>query len=161
MNPEDEVQRPTNLADLMAELVPPPEPAQISLVPQTLGWPVLAVLVTGLVVFAVLRIARHRRAEAYRKAALAALDAAGPDPESVARILRQTALTAFPRKDVAGLYGEGWLAFLDATCDGVAFRSDAGQPLVTAPYNAQAELPEGTLRQIRRWISHHRRAQTP
>ena len=62
MNGEDTAQRPTNLADLMAELIQPPEPAPISLVPQTLGWPVLLVLLVALTAFIAYRTIKARRA---------------------------------------------------------------------------------------------------
>lgn len=156
-SPADTEGSPTNLVDLMAELVPPPEPEPISMMPETTGWLVVAVLVVGLGAYLIVRYRRHKRAEAYRGAALAALDAAGSDPEAVARILRQTALTAFPREEVAGLSGGAWLRFLDQTCDAGAFEGPAGQALVTAPYRSQATLSQESLQLVRHWVSHHKR----
>jgi len=158
MNPDETTpERPTNLADLLAELVPPSEPEPISLLPQTIGWPILAILLTALGIFVVLRVQRHRRAEAYRKVALRELNAAGLDPAAVTRVLRQTALTAYPRTKVAGLFGPDWLAFLEATCPGTAFHTPAGEALITAPYVAQTNLSAESLDLARHWVAHHQR----
>ncbi|MEM1235711.1 MAG: DUF4381 domain-containing protein [Pseudomonadota bacterium] len=158
MNPEDTNEGPTNLADLMAELIPPPEPEPISLLPQTLGWPLLAIILIVAVVVFGRRYVKARRAEAYRAAALTALDEAGSASLAVATVLRQTALAAYPRSQVAGLYGQDWLEFLKATSNDSRFLGDAGQALVTAPYAGSAALPDATLGLVRHWIRRHDRS---
>lgn len=157
MSDEATAPRPTNLADLMAELIPPPEPDPISLVPQTLGWPVAVVLLLALTVFLALRMIRARRAEAYRRAALIALDAAGTEPGNVAKVLRQTALTAFPRDRVASLHGQDWLDFLAETGGQESFRGEQGQALITLPYSNSSQLSQATLSLARDWIRTHDR----
>ena len=158
MNGDDTVERPTNLADLLAELVPPPEPEPISLMPETLGWPILLILIVALIVFTARRLLKAQRAEAYRKTALAALDAAGTAPAEVALVLRQTALAAFPRAKVASLHGQAWLDFLATTGRQSDFRGPNGEPLITLPYSEATSLPEPTLALVRHWISQHDRA---
>ncbi len=157
MNGDETPDRPTNLVDLMNELIAPPEPAPISLMPQTIGWPILALLLIGLITFVVWRLQRKRRAEAYRVAALTALDSAKGDAETVARILRQTALTAFPRTDVASLYGSDWLTFLDTTCPNASFQTGPGAALATAPYQQSTNLQDEAVAAVRHWIVHHSR----
>ncbi|MEL7011905.1 MAG: DUF4381 domain-containing protein [Pseudomonadota bacterium] len=157
MSDEASTERPTNLADLMAELIPPPEPAPISLVPQTLGWPIALVLLAGLTAFGIHHWIKARRAEAYRHAALDALDAAGSAPKEVALVLRQTALAAFPRETVASLHGQDWLDFLASTGGQSGFQGPDGQNLITMPYSEEGALPEPTLAMVRDWIRHHDR----
>ncbi|MEM6578082.1 MAG: DUF4381 domain-containing protein [Pseudomonadota bacterium] len=161
MSDETTSDSPTNLVDLMAELIPPPEPAPISLVPQTLGWPVLVLLLAGLTTIVLRRIIQARRAEAYRDAALAALDAAGTAPDTVARVLRQTALTAFPRAQVASLHGTDWLTFLEKTGGRADLHDAGGEALITLPYSDATALPDASLELVRHWIRHHDRTLQP
>ncbi|MEM1151713.1 MAG: DUF4381 domain-containing protein [Pseudomonadota bacterium] len=151
-------EKPTNLVDLMAELIPPPEPAPISLMPQTVGWPILLLLVAGLAALLLRRRLKMRHAEAYRRAALTALDAAGMAPADVALVLRQTALAAYPRSDVASLYGQDWLDFLARTGGQSGFKGPEGQALVRLPYSDEATLPAPTIQLVRDWIREHDRA---
>ena len=103
------------------------------------------------------RTIRHRRANAYRRAALQALDQAGDDPAQIALVLRRTALAAFPRAQVAGLIGADWLRFLDHSFGGTGFANGAGRALTTAPY--QGGEPDRVLTDLaRRWITTHRMA---
>ncbi|MEX0281825.1 MAG: DUF4381 domain-containing protein [Arenibacterium sp.] len=142
----------------MAELILPPEPGPISLMPQTWAWPILLILVAILAVYVVNRIHNTRRAEAYRATALAALEAAGSHPAKVALVLRQTALTAYPRAKVASLHGQVWLDFLSSTGGQVDFNGPHGKALITLPYSEESELPEECLVLVGQWIRHHDRA---
>ncbi|MEM9912940.1 MAG: DUF4381 domain-containing protein [Pseudomonadota bacterium] len=151
-------EKPTNLVDLMAELIPPPEPAPISLMPQTLGWPISLLVLAGVVVIVIRHVLKVRHAEAYRHAALAALDMAGTAPAEVALVLRQTALAAYPRADVAGLYGQDWLDFLASTGGQSGFKDREGQALVRLPYSDEKTLPAPTVELVRAWIREHDRA---
>jgi hypothetical protein len=148
---------PENLVSLLDKLVYPPEPLAVSLVPQTTGW--LVLLVCGLVGIAFLArilVIRHR-ANAYRRAALAALKTVDGDPAGLARIVRKTALEAFPRVEVASLYGKDWLAFLDDTCDGAEFVDGPGQFVARAPYRRAEPVSEAGIDAVRYWITNHRR----
>lgn len=143
-----------SLVDMINALVEPPAPEPVSYVPQTWGWAVLAGLILAGLVWALRRYAVHRRANAYRLAALAALDRAATTAD-VARILRQTALAAYPRQDVASLIGESWITFLSRT--GPA-PFPAGQELTSGPYRAP-KPPSPALRQAAAdWIQRHERA---
>ena len=145
---------PTNLVDLIGRLSEPPEPAPISLVPQTAGWWVLGALLISALAYGLWRFLLRWRADAYRRAALIALERAADDPAAIASILRRAALAAYPRDEVAGLAGADWIAFLRETG---SFPEAAGPILVRAPYAPGGDA--GTLREAgERWIRTHRRA---
>ncbi|UCD51282.1 MAG: DUF4381 domain-containing protein [Phycisphaerales bacterium] len=88
------------------------------------------------------------RRNAYRRAGLALLDTART-VHDVSVVLKRVALAVFPREEVASLYGDDWIAFLNRTCSRSRFSAigaiDSGGP-------ATQELTDraGT------WIRHHR-----
>ena len=145
-----------NLVELYDLLIEAEAPVPVSLWPQTAGWIWVLGAVVLLAAIAVWKWVAWRRATAYRRAALAALDAAGDDPAAIADILRRTALAGFPRRQVAGLHGARWLAFLDETGSNTGFSdSDAGRVLVTGPFKPQA--PDARLPVMAaEWIKTHR-----
>ncbi len=61
--------------------------------------------------------------------------------KSLSILLRRASISFYPAKDIAGLTGESWLAYLDNTnanpIKDKKFQSETGQALLTAPY-----LPE-------------------
>lgn len=144
------------LVDLYDRLVMPDAPTPVSLWPQTVGWIWLALALVVIVGAVTWKYRSWRRATAYRRAALAELDGAGDDPAAIALILRRTALTAFPREQVAGLHGSEWLLFLDGVGSGTSFAgTKAGTILTKAPYTPQppdSELPAMAAQ----WIRSHR-----
>ncbi|WP_172292861.1 DUF4381 domain-containing protein [Pseudoruegeria sp. HB172150] len=129
MNPDET--EPQNLIDLLNQLIEPPVPEPVSMAPQTAGWWVLGALVIAAFAYALWRLWAGWRANAYRREALASLLEAGDDPAAIATVLRRTALAAYPRRDVAGLSGADWIAFLQSTGD---FPVAAGPALTHAPY---------------------------
>ncbi len=155
MSEEPATPPPENLITLLDKLIYPPEPVAVSLVPQTTGWLVLLVcLLVGLACLAWFLLIRYR-ANAYRRAALDALMRADGDPVWLARIVRKTALEAFPRVEVASLYGKDWLTFLDDTCDGAEFVDGPGQFIARAPYQRAAPVSEADIDAVRYWIANH------
>jgi hypothetical protein len=145
---------PVNLVDLIDRLAEPPMPDPVSLAPQTAGWWVLGAVVLSGLAYGLWRLWLHWRANAYRRAALQELASAGDDPARVAAILRRTALAAYPRRAVAGLAGDDWLAFLRATG---GFPESAGPALIRAPYAPVTEA-KALRTGAERWIRTHRRA---
>lgn len=111
--------QPSPLDGLADIVVPPPVPW----LPQTWGWPVLALVVTALVAWVWWALHRRRLANRYRLEALAALEGLSAEVADINRramalitvseLLKRTALTAFPREDVARLSGAEWVAFLN------------------------------------------------
>jgi hypothetical protein len=147
-------------------------PVPVSWAPQTVGWAVLAAALVVLLAWLGWRAWQRARANRYRKEALAEIDrvAEALRGDSAGRlaalgavneILKRTALTAWPRPEVASLAGESWLAFLDATADGQDVRSGPGRVLADQVY-APCGLPAGEdertvfFATVRRWIQHHR-----
>ena len=153
MNEEFESLGLVELIELLEEV---PEPPAIPLTPQTPGWIVLGAIVLLAGGLLVMRIVRYRRENAYRRAALRELTAAGEDPAQIAGILRRAALTAYPRRDVAGLAGADWLAFLERTCPGMEIADTAGAGIAEAAYREVRATP-GLSALARQWIRGHRR----
>ncbi len=149
MSAEDRI---VSLVDLMDQLIEPPVPEPVPLTPQTAGWWVVGALTLAALGYALRRVWLHRRANAYRRAALADLSRAEA-PAEIAAVLRRAALAAFPRREVASLSGPDWTAFLRRTGP---FPDAAGEALSRAPY-----VPGGTAPGLREaasaWIRRHRR----
>lgn len=128
--------------------------------PPAAGWWLLAILVPALVA-GLVWLVRHRRRMTPIKLALRELDFlqgdAGLGADAKLRrlsiLLRQTALTLYPRQYVAGLAGEDWLHWLDETLGEPRFSQGPGRILAEAPYRpaAAANLDE-VLRLCRDWL---------
>lgn len=148
------------LSDLFDELIPPSVPEDISMVPQTMGWIWLAIALILIVGFFLNRWRKYRNLNAYRREAVKALKLSGDDPLALATVLRQTALAAFPRKDVAGLIGESWLVFLDKTAGKPLFSGTvAGQSLTHAAYQTSTETTDLAIR-AKEWVKTHKATQS-
>ncbi len=150
-----------SLVELLDMLEPAPAPDPVSMMPQTWGWGVLAVVLIGLIAFGVHAFQRHRRLNAYRRQALSELAAADNSAAITAEILRRAALVAFPRNQVAGLYGENWLNFLKQTSGNMSFPDKTFKSLIEAPYRDAPADPDLTTL-AKQWIKTHksdRRAQ--
>ncbi len=107
-------------------------------------------LIAALILAAILlyQWRRQRRENAYRRSGLALLrDAISHHDISV--ILKRVALAAFPREQVASLYGEDWVRFLSQTCPQSDF-SPLAQ--VEADIDADREARQLAVR----WIRQHR-----
>ena len=146
----------TTLIDLLDQLAEPQEPVPVSMVPQTAGWVVLAVCLVLLILWLAVRAMRRRRANAYRREALALLTEAGDDPTAIAMILKRTALVAYPRARVAGLSGDAWVAFLDHTGGTATFGSGPGAALAVAPYSETDRDVPGLGAVAARWVRRHK-----
>jgi Domain of unknown function (DUF4381) len=154
--------------DPVAGLIDIPLPEAVSLWPATwISRIVVILLILGLIAAAI-RFTRRWYANRYRRAALAELDnidhspTAGKDPvstvDSLALLVRRTALVVFPREKVAPLSGAAWLDFLDRSYVGHEFSQGAGRPIGLAPYAprsvaASDVAPLADL--VRHWIRTH------
>lgn len=142
---------PDTLVGMIDALVEPGAPEPVSLIPQTWGWAALALAVLVAAIWLIHRAAARRRANAYRRAARTALEAA-QTASDVATILRRTALAAYPRAQVAGVIGADWIAFLSRTGKG----DIPAQELTFAPYAAPDAAPSPALRRAAiRWVETH------
>ncbi|GAL36674.1 hypothetical protein JCM19240_2743 [Vibrio maritimus] len=90
-------------------------------------WAVIAtIVITALLLIWLARYCK-RKARA-KKAAIKLIEAnVGSSPSSAIEIVRQAALSYFPREDIAKLSGEQWLAFLDSQLDNPRFRANYPQ----------------------------------
>ena len=114
-----------NPQDPLAALNPLREPELIGWWPLAPGWWLLiALLLMVLAVLAFLLWRRYQR-RAYRRQALRQLDSIALDfsqtgnqrsyLESINQLLKATAISAYPRQEVAAINGEPWLQLLNTT----------------------------------------------
>jgi hypothetical protein len=153
-----------NGADPLANLrdihLPPP----VGWWPPASGWwLLLALLIAAAAALALLLRRRHRQ-RAYRRAALRELKTlrqtqtdAMQFAAAVNALLKRTALTAFPQREVAALHGADWLAFLDSRLRRPQFTEPALRPLAGC-YRPQPEAPDSAqlARAAELWIRRHR-----
>jgi hypothetical protein len=152
-----------NLPELIDQLADVAVPASVSYTPETSGWWVLAALLALGVALAAMIIIRRRRRNQYRRLALnelQAIETRSSDAgalHAVAALVRRTALSVYPREEVAHLYGEAWQEFLNNSTT-----TDLGpgvHDLVNAPYRPTNAVAADALREsltsARRWIERH------
>jgi hypothetical protein len=124
------------------------------------GWLVVGGVLFALALWLAVRAFVRWRADAYRRAALAELASASTVVE-IATLLKRTALSVFERREVAGLSGAAWLAFLDRSGGTTAFTRGPGARLPELCYDpkAAAALAASELAHLRAvvgdWIRHH------
>jgi hypothetical protein len=136
--------------------------------PPAPGWLWLAGMAAVLLVLALLaafirwqknRYRREAFAELARLASAASPAGSGGLLPALGELLKRTALTAYPREDVATLTGPRWFAFLDST-GGTRFSAGLGEALERATYLARSEEQESAralelVREVRTWIRRH------
>ena len=150
-----------NLVDLLALLneIVPPEP--VSLMPQTAGWWILGGWLLASIACCVAAVRRSRRRNRYRREALAELQhiaARMDEPQATADIsalLKRTALAAYPRREVASLYGSDWGGFLVDSSNNDEVVKVAAYEIARAPYQDDIDTI-CFVRAAERWIKHHR-----
>jgi hypothetical protein len=150
--------------------LPPP----VSWWPLAPGWWIVIGWVFVTIVVLLLWQRKRRRAwrqEAWRREALqqlASLQAELPGISTqlamskLSILIRRVMITCFPRHDVASLYGERWLAFLELSMGEVAhadeFRSAGGSLLIEGPYQPRsstldsAQSLQPLLALLERWL---------
>ncbi|PZQ50837.1 MAG: DUF4381 domain-containing protein [Rhodovulum sulfidophilum] len=147
-----------SLVGLLGQLHDIVEPPPVSMWPATWTWAVLAAVLVAALAFGAVLFLRHRRATAWRRAALAELAALGPGlaagaPEALAglqTLLRRVALATAPRAEVAALTGADWAGYLAAT--GGDF-GPVGPALAEAPYRPRRGYDGArALAAARAWI---------
>lgn len=116
-------------------------PEAISWWPPAIGWWVLAVLIP-LCFYLVFRLYRRLTRKTALKSAKKYLQALQQDTnlseqeklQALSKLMRRTAISLYPRADVASLVGDAWLQFLDGSLSEPQFTSDIGRLLTEALY---------------------------
>jgi hypothetical protein len=132
-------------------------PSEIGWWPVAPGWWLLLGLLALLPVVAWCLLV-YRRRRRLRRLALLRLSELSSLPEgqlvrSLSRLLRQAAISHFPRHETAGLCGEEWLAFLDRSFVDKPFSTGIGRSLIDAPYQPIVAIDSTVLIKLcRRWL---------
>lgn len=129
-------------------IAPPPIP----LWPATPAWYVLGAVILLALGWLCWRGWKAWRRDAYRRAALRALETV-QQPAEIAAILKRTALAAWPRERVASLTGAEWAAWLRASAPRAKLTETMARLLADLAY--QPAVPPGTLEAARSWIRRH------
>lgn len=148
------------LLELMHELV---IPERVAWLPETPGWWISLGWLFAVVLLAGWHFIKRRRLNRYRRDALAELRTIeaqtelGPteSAQRIATLLKRTALVAYPREDVAALYGGDWAQFLRESARDDRQIAEAAELLAAAAYHPDANGSE-LARPARRWIQLHR-----
>ncbi|MTW22202.1 DUF4381 domain-containing protein [Allochromatium palmeri] len=137
------------MADPLADLRDWHLPDPVSWWPLAPGWWLLAAVVLVALVLVVRRWLRWRDQTALQRAARRELERLGRELAAdgdrrrylaeLSRLLRRLALARYPRVQVAGLTGEDWLTFLDATGGDGEFSDGVGRVLVESAYRSADE----------------------
>jgi hypothetical protein len=137
-------------------------PDAIPYVPQTAGWLMVALVLLALLAWLAWRARKRWLNNAYRREALASIDALRVDPARAAQlpfILRRSALAAYERRDVASLRGAEWTGWLNESAGRQLFTADAAATLDRLAYGREAlshaEI-EPLLAASREWVRLHR-----
>lgn len=142
----------SRLADIV---VPPPVPWW----PPAPGWWMVAAALLAVIFILVIAGVQHRHRNAYRRQALAEIDALGPvvdatDLSALSAILKRSALVAYRREQVASLTGSEWLGFLDRT--GGDGRFSTTPAFTAAIYGGRIDDGSAPLAAARHWVKRHR-----
>lgn len=152
-------------ADPLADLRDWHLPDPVSWWPPAPGWWLLAAVILGALVLGARLWLRWRGRTSLQRAARRELERLGRELAAdgdrrrylaeLSRLLRRLALAWYPRVQVAGLTGDDWLAFLDATGGAGEFSDGVGRVLVESAYRPADEIafdPEPLAALVRQWI---------
>jgi LPXTG-motif cell wall-anchored protein len=149
-----------NLPQLLDRMHDLAVPEPVSWLPQTDGWWILLIWLVLLAGIGIAGLVGWRRRNRYRREALSELasivEFGGPGgAAAVAELIKRTALTVFPRTEVAALYGEKWSAFLVRTGGNDEEINAVASHIARASYAPDVEVEE-IIRGAERWIRRHR-----
>ena len=165
---------PASLQNLHTIVLPP----EVGLLPPAPGWYLLALVSVLLCSFTFYRTFQKNKRNLYRRKALEQLKIlqsslhvaphADPQKEQLLRqlpvLVKNTALTVYPRTEVAGLHGNLWLEFLDSSLDTDAnnFEKGAGKILPQLSFGTPEQLLaiqtveiNQLIALIEHWIKNH------
>lgn len=164
MNPD-----PTSL-DRLHDLVPPPP---VPWWPPAPGWYWLLGILTVAAVFLAARAFSRWQKNRYRREALAEYHKLLPRLANdrtaalaqMAVLVKRTAISAFPRAEVASLTGKDWLVFLDHSAGMKEFSPESASVLENAAYGTINDPGDRKAREaaawVGHWLKHHRVERSP
>ena len=164
-----------SLSQLLDRLLPLAVPEPVSWIPQTSGWWVVGCWMVAVALLGCWDLRKRRQRNRYRREALSELDniKAGVDFETgaqiktgapplaasaadqIAKLLKRTALAAYPRERVASLTGADWAAFLVESANQDPLVAGYAGQLAGAAYHAHVDAA-ALIPPARRWIELHR-----
>jgi hypothetical protein len=139
--------------DQLHDFYQPPPP---SWHPQTVGSYVTLSIVAMLLIALLVFLWHCWRRNRYRREALRVL--AHTDVRRISELLKRTALSAWPRVQVAVLTGPAWLTFLNTSANQAPFDSTIANQLEAMAFSAAepSREDESALRSAAAlWIRHH------
>ncbi|MCF6262978.1 MAG: DUF4381 domain-containing protein [Xanthomonadales bacterium] len=152
-------------------------PTEISWWPLATGWYFLLALLLALSVWLVFRGYTHWIKNRYRREALLQLqqlekgsaNAANRDASlrQIPSLLKRTAISVYPREQVASLTGEQWFDFLNASLQNPTFNSENSATLEKIAYSVgslntvDAHSAQALINASRYWLQNHRPEQLP
>ncbi len=139
------------LLELMHDLV---DAVPVSWTPRTVVWLVVGLWLVAAMLLVARKTYRSWRRNRYRRAALAELNSI-ESAGSLAALLKRTALVAYPRTEVASLYGAEWADFLRRSCPRDRVVDESADALATVAYRRDGDV-DALVRPARRWIRGHR-----
>ncbi|WP_200976601.1 DUF4381 domain-containing protein [Echinicola sp. 20G] len=138
------------------------EPESVKFSFETVGWTIVGVvLLLGVLVLIFLGVRNHIRNK-YRREALENIRMLSGEEQRLMEVfvvLKNTAMKAFGRNKVGGLYGHDWLAFLEKTGKQVNFL-DREEEFMAALYKNDRLSNEGKnklLVNAEKWVRTHAR----
>ena len=147
---------------ILGDFVEVVSPVSVSWLPQTTGWACLGALLGSLLLYRGAKRLRRWHHNRYRREAIDRLvHASGEDFSIVTlnKLLKLTALSAFPREQVARLSGEEWVSFLNRQCDPPPFSAALGKIIAEGAYR-QSRLTHSTREELEAaalsWIRDHK-----
>lgn len=152
-----------NLSELISLMHDLAMPEPVPWIPATPGWWILFSWLIGTVLVATAAVVKRRRLNRYRREALAELTAIENESESspgetaqrIAVLLKRTALVAYPRDQVASLFGADWARFLKDSTNNDRHIVAAADKLAVAAYQSDCDS-KMLCKPARRWIRLHR-----
>ena len=145
---------PASLERLHDVVVPPPVPWW----PPPPGWSIVIAALAIAVMALLLKAFMRWQADRYRREALRVLEDPATKPTEWSALLKRTALSIWPREEVAHLTGREWLAFLDRTAGMKAFSAGAGSSIENIAFDPNGGQASGELKgAVREWIQRHRK----
>ena len=140
--------------------------------PPAIGWWLLAILLIASLVGLFLLIKRYRKKWGYRNVALALLKkdykhwrqqnattkstASQEALQQMLRVLKRTAITAYPKADAASLHGQPWVDFLNQQTNSDYFQQQCSDILLNQQYQASANIDiTAFYHACRAWVKHH------